>query len=403
MNISRRALQAPESPIRKLIPIAEKAKKRGVHVYHLNIGQPDIKTPNIFYEYIKKYNPSVVAYTHSAGLVELREAFKNYYKRYDINVETDEIIVTQGGSEAILFSLAVIANPGDEVLVLEPFYANYAGFASFMGIKLVPIPTKPENGYHVPSKTIFENRVSKKTKAILFSNPSNPTGTVYSEDELKTIMDIALKYDLYVISDEVYREFVYDGLKHISMMNMDVDKRVIMVDSVSKKFSACGARIGVFVTKNKELHKNAMKFAQARLSPAMMEQYGVIGLLNLKEEYFENIREIYVRRRNTVCEELSKIKGIIFEKPQGAFYISVKLPIDDAEEFVSWMLSDFNVDKKTTMVAPLKGFYATPNVGNSEIRIAFVLEENKLKDAIKILVQGLEEFTVIKSSLSQKQ
>ena len=402
MKISKRAFQAPESPIRKLIPLAEEAKRRGIHVYHLNIGQPDIETPRIFHEYIKKYNPNVVAYTHSAGLIELREAFKNYYKRYGIDVETDEIIVTQGGSEAILFSLAVIANPGDEVLVLEPFYANYAGFASFLGVKLVPVPTRPEDGYHVPDKTLFEERISGKTRAILFSNPSNPTGAVYSEDELKTIMDIALKYDLYVIADEVYREFVYDGLKHVSMMKMDVGERTIMVDSVSKKFSACGARIGVFVTKNKELYRSAMKFAQARLSPAMMEQYGVIGLLNLEDEYFENVRRIYSKRRDTVCEELSKIEGIVFKKPQGAFYISVKLPIDDAEEFVSWMLSDFDVDGKTTMVAPLKGFYATPNAGNSEIRIAFVLEESKLKGAIKILIRGLEKFSDIKSSLSRK-
>ena len=402
MNISKRAFQAPESPIRKLIPLAEEAKRRGIHVYHLNIGQPDIETPRIFHEYIKKYNPNVVAYTHSAGLIELREAFKNYYERYGIDVETDEIIVTQGGSEAILFSLAVIANPGDEVLVLEPFYANYAGFASFLGVKLVPVPTRPEDGYHVPDKTLFEERISGKTRAILFSNPSNPTGAVYSEDELKTIMDIALKYDLYVIADEVYREFVYDGLKHVSMMKMDAGERTIMVDSVSKKFSACGARIGVFVTKNRELYRSAMKFAQARLSPAMMEQYGVIGLLNLEDEYFENVRRIYSKRRDTVCEELSKIEGIVFKKPQGAFYISVKLPIDDAEEFVSWMLSDFDVDGKTTMVAPLKGFYATPNAGNSEIRIAFVLEESKLKDAVKILIRGLEKFSDIKSSLSRK-
>ena len=402
MNISKRAFQAPESPIRKLIPLAEEAKRRGIHVYHLNIGQPDIETPRIFHEYIKKYNPNVVAYTHSAGLIELREAFKSYYERYGIDVETDEIIVTQGGSEAILFSLGVIANPGDEVLVLEPFYANYAGFASFLGVKLVPVPTRPEDGYHVPDKTLFEERISGKTRAILFSNPSNPTGAVYSEDELKTIMDIALKYDLYVIADEVYREFVYDGLKHVSMMKMDVGERTIMVDSVSKKFSACGARIGVFVTKNKELYRSAMKFAQARLSPAMMEQYGVIGLLNLEDEYFENVRRIYSKRRDTVCEELSKIEGIVFKKPQGAFYISVKLPIDDAEEFVSWMLSDFDVDGKTTMVAPLKGFYATPNAGNSEIRIAFVLEESKLKDAVRILVRGLEKFSDIKSSLSRK-
>ena len=402
MNISKRAFQAPESPIRKLIPLAEEAKRRGIHVYHLNIGQPDIETPRIFHEYIKKYNPNVVAYTHSAGLIELREAFKNYYERYGIDVETDEIIVTQGGSEAILFSLAVIANPGDEVLVLEPFYANYAGFASFLGVKLVPVPTRPEDGYHVPDKTLFEERISGKTRAILFSNPSNPTGAVYSEDELKTIMDIALKYDLYVIADEVYREFVYDGLKHVSMMKMDAGERTIMVDSVSKKFSACGARIGVFVTKNKELYRSAMKFAQARLSPAMMEQYGVIGLLNLEDEYFENVRRIYSKRRDTVCEELSKIEGIVFKKPQGAFYISVKLPIDDAEEFVSWMLSDFDVDGKTTMVAPLKGFYATPNAGNSEIRIAFVLEESKLKDAVRILIRGLEKFSDIKSSLSRK-
>ncbi|MGJ8453800.1 pyridoxal phosphate-dependent aminotransferase [Pseudothermotoga sp. U03pept] len=393
MNLSNRAKQAPASPIRRLIPFAEEAAKRGKKIYYLNIGQPDIPTPPVYFQYAEMYKPKVVAYTHSAGLLELREAFVTYYKNFELQLSPSEIIVTNGGSEAVLFAMAVVADPDDEILVLEPFYANYAGFAAQLGIKLVPVRTYPENGYVVPEKEAFLEKIGPRTKAVIFSNPCNPTGAVYDYQQLETIANVALEKNLFVISDEVYREFTFDGYKAISMMTFDkILDRTIVVDSISKRYSACGARIGTFVTKNKELYQAGLKLAQARLCPSMTSQYATIGLLTLGDDYTEQIRKEYQQRRDAVYEELKKIDQAVFKKPHGAFYVSVKLPIDSSENFVKFMLSEFDVDGKTTMVSPLDGFYVTPGAGLNEIRIAYVLNQDSLRDAVKILAQGLKAY-----------
>lgn len=398
MQLSQRAIEAPASPIRRLIPYAEEAAKKGKKIYYLNIGQPDIPTPAVYFEYAEKYKPSVVAYTHSAGLLELREAFAHYYAKFGVSVSPSDLIVTNGGSEAVIFAMSVVADPGDEIIVLEPFYANYAGFARQLGIKLVPVRTYPEDGYAVPKKEKFLERVGPKTKAIIFSNPCNPTGAVYDEIQLRTILDVAIEKNLFIISDEVYREFVFDGYRAVSMLTFkEVQDRTIVVDSISKRYSACGARIGTFVTKNKDLYAAAMKFAQARLCPSMTSQYGAIGLLTLDEKYTEQMRLEYQARRDAVYEELSKIEGAVFKKPHGAFYIAAKLPIDNTENFVKFMLSEFEVDGKTTMVAPLDGFYITPGAGIDEMRIAYVLDCDKLRDAVRILKLGIEAYRERKS------
>ena len=392
--ISKRAANVPASPIRRLVPYADAAKNKGIHVYHLNIGQPDIKTPKEWYEYIEKFKTDVVAYTHSQGIKPLREKFSEYYNKWNINVEPDEIMVTNGGSEAIMFALGVVCDPGDEVIVIEPFYANYSGFAAYLNVKLVPVTSKAENGYRMPDISEFEKVITPKTKAILFSNPSNPTGVVYTKDELETIAKIAMKYNLVVISDEVYREFTFDNTKAISMFEFKElrENNLIIVDSLSKRYSACGARIGTFLTKNKDYYAAALKLAQARLCPAEIAQYGALGLLNTSDEYLEEAMNEYKLRRDVAFEEISKIPGIVAHKPQGAFYLSAKLPVDDSEEFIKWMLTNFNVNKKTTMVAPLSGFYATKGLGKNEIRIAYVLKAEKLKEAISIMAKAIEAY-----------
>lgn len=392
--ISKRAANVPASPIRRLVPYADAAKNKGIHVYHLNIGQPDIKTPKEWYEYIEKFKTDVVAYTHSQGIKPLREKFSEYYNKWNINVEPDEIMVTNGGSEAIMFALGVVCDPGDEVIVIEPFYANYSGFAAYLNVKLVPVTSKAENGYRMPDISEFEKVITPKTKAILFSNPSNPTGVVYTKDELETIAKIAMKYNLVVISDEVYREFTFDNTKAISMFEFEElrENNLIIVDSLSKRYSACGARIGTFLTKNKDYYAAALKLAQARLCPAEIAQYGALGLLNTSDEYLKEAMNEYKLRRDVAFEEISKIPGIVAHKPQGAFYLSAKLPVDDSEEFIKWMLTNFNVNKKTTMVAPLSGFYATKGLGKNEIRIAYVLKAEKLKEAISIMAKAIEAY-----------
>jgi aspartate aminotransferase len=393
MNFSKRVLNMQASPIRKLIPYAEQAKKAGKKVLHINIGQPDIATPKAFFDYIeKKSKPEVVAYTHSAGLLELREAFSNYYNKHNIPFTPEEIIVTNGGSEAIIFAMGAIADPGDEIIVIEPFYANYKGFAEMINVKLSPVRALPETGYAVPHTEEFEKVLTNKTKGIIFSNPSNPTGAVYSEEELKRIVDFAKKHDLFIISDEVYREFTFDGTKHISTMAFEEYDRTIVVDSISKRYSACGARVGVFATKNKDLYNQVMKMAQSRLCPPMIAQLGTIGLLEMDDSYIDEVYNEYDKRRLAVYEELSKIEGAVFQKPKGAFYVSVKLPIDNSEEFVKWMLTDFSIDNTTVMVSPLTGFYATPNSGLQEIRIAYVLESEKLKLATYILAEAVKAY-----------
>ncbi|MFW6120086.1 MAG: pyridoxal phosphate-dependent aminotransferase [Petrotogales bacterium] len=395
-DISNRAKNMPESPIRKLVPFAEEAKERGIEVFHLNIGQPDIETPDVFMKYINKLGGEVVPYSHSAGLIKLRKSFCNYYKRREIYLNPDEVIITSGGSEAIIFALASIADPDDEVIVIEPFYANYRGFTSLLNIKTVPITSHVENGYRLPPVEEFEKVITSKTRAILFSNPSNPTGTVYTREEMDQLIELSRKNGLFLISDEVYREFTFDDTSTYPLLSLYPENLSITVDSVSKRFSACGARIGLVASKNKNVMKSAMKFAQARLSPPAIAQLGTIGLLTLDDSYLENIKREYEKRRDIVYEELSKIGGVVMHKPQGAFYISVALPVDDAEDFVKWMLTDFSLNGKTTMVAPLQGFYSTPGKGKNEVRIAYVLSAEKIKLACNILAEGIEEYNKIK-------
>jgi len=393
MLLSQRVLNTQFSPIRKLTPYAEKAKKEGKKVYHLNIGQPDVETPKEFFEGIKKYSSNIVYYSHSAGLYELREAFSDYYKSWNIDFNPEDLIVTTGGSEAVIFSLATVADPGDEVMVIEPFYANYKGFAEMLNIKLRPVKADPETGYAVPSREEFEKAYNDKVKAIIFSNPSNPTGAVYDFEEVKRIVDFAKEKDIFVISDEVYKEFTFDGKEHISLMHFEDKDRFILVDSVSKRYSLCGARIGVLASKNKKVMEQVMKFAQSRLSPPLIAQFGLLGLLkNLESDYLIRMQKEYQDRRDAVYEEISMIEGAVFKKPHGAFYFSVKLPVDDSEEFIKWMLTDFNINGETVMVSPLSGFYATPDAGKQEIRIAYVLNSDELRKACRILREAITTY-----------
>lgn len=392
MSISTRAMGMPASPIRKLVPYAEAAKRRGTKVFHLNIGQPDIPTPEAFYEFINKKSGKVVAYTQSGGMPVLKEAFSGYYSSWGIDIDPSELIVTTGGSEAILFAFAAIADPGDEIIAVEPFYANYRGFAHLMGLNIVPVTASVENGYRLPEKEEFLRAITPETRGIIVSNPSNPTGVVYTEEELQRLVDIAKENNIYLIVDEVYREFVFDNREAGTILKLDSSDNIIVVDSVSKRYSACGARIGALVTKNKEIISTVTKFAQARLAPPAISQMGTVGLLTKDREYMKSVKDEYESRRNVVFAELSKIEGVTLHKPQGAFYVSVKLPVDDSEEFVKWMLTDFSLDGETVMVAPLGGFYGTENAGKSEIRIAYVLEKEKLRKACHILAKGLEAY-----------
>lgn len=391
-GLSKRAKEMPASPIRKLVPYADDTKKRGVKVYHLNIGQPDLKTPQIYFDRIREFS-GIDDYTNSAGLIELREKFSQYYKKWSIPFETNEIIVTEGGSEAVSFAIAAVADPGDDIMVIEPFYANYAAFAKFLGVNVIPVTSKAEDGYRMPSLKDFERAITSKTRAILFPNPGNPNGVVYTVDELRMVMNFAIRNGIYIISDEVYREITFDGLKAHSMMDFDEHERVIIADSLSKRFNICGARIGVIASKNKKIMESVMKMAMARLAANHISQYGAIGLFDLGEDYFKEMVAEYQKRRDVVYNELKNIPGIVVNKPQGAFYLAAKLPIDDSEEFVKWMLQNFSYEGKTTMVAPLNGFYVTPNMGKNEIRIAYVLNVEDLRDACRILARGIEEYS----------
>ena len=393
MNISDRAKNMPASPIRKLIPYAIAARKRGIDIYSLNIGQPDIETPQSFWNAVHSYPAKVLAYGNSQGIPEYREWLAKYYRANNIHIDADEIIVTTGGSEAVMFAMLAVTDPGDNIIVFEPFYTNYNGYAVVTDIDLIPIRTEPENGYHLPPKDVIESKINDRTRAIFICSPNNPTGTVLTEQEIRTIAEIAERNDLFVISDEVYREFVYEG-EHTSILHIpELAERGIIVDSISKRFSACGARIGAVVTKNKDVMDSAIRMGQARLCPPTIEQYAAQSvLMQLSDDYFENMTAEYKRRRDITYEELMKIPGVICKKPAGAFYIMAKLPIDDVEDFAKFLLTDFSVDGKTVMVAPGPGFYATPGLGNSEIRIAYVLEAEKMRKAIKILAQAIEVY-----------
>jgi aspartate aminotransferase len=393
MKLSTRALEIQASPIRKLMPYAVQAKKNGIKVYHLNIGQPDIETPQAMIDVYHKFDEKVLSYGPSQGLDVYRHGLVEYYAKQNIHIKEDEVIVTTAGSEAIVFALSVVCNEGDEVIVPEPFYTNYNGFATMASIHLKPLTTYAENGFALPDSTKIEAVITPKTKAILLCNPGNPTGTVYTEEEIMRIVKIARQHGLYVISDEVYREFVYDGSRHFSIMHVpDFEEQAILVDSVSKRYSACGARIGCIVSKNKELMAAVLKFAQARLCPPTVDQLAANACVHLPDEYFAGILSEYKKRRDLVYDELQQIPGCICVKPQGAFYIVAKLPIRDAEEFIIWLLRDFQINNETVMTAPAEGFYATPGLGKNELRIAYILREDDLKKAMYIFKNGLIEY-----------
>ncbi|MFA8450902.1 MAG: pyridoxal phosphate-dependent aminotransferase [Bacteroidales bacterium] len=392
-KISLKGNNMPESPIRKLVPFAEEAKKRGVKVYHLNIGQPDIETPKVSLDAIRSYDENVVAYSHSAGNLSYREKLVESYKKRNIFLTPDEIIVSTGASEALLFVMQSIMDEGDEIIIPEPFYANYNGFATNAGVKVCPIFSSIETGFALPPISEFEKAINEKTKAILVCNPNNPTGYLYSREELEVLKEIALKYDLFLIADEVYRDFCYDGKKHISVMELDgLEDHVIMVDSVSKKFSACGFRIGCLATKNKEVLKTAMKFAQARLSPPSFGQVAAEAAEDTPKEYFEAVVAEYLQRRNVVYEGINNIEGAFCPNPTGAFYVVAKLPIDDCDRFCQWLLEDFDYENQTVMLAPASGFYSPGNHGKDEVRISYVLNVEDLKNSMKVLEEALKVY-----------
>ncbi len=393
MQLSKRLTAMQESPIRKLVPYAKQAKAAGKHVFHLNIGQPDIETPKSFMEAIRNFDEEVIAYTFSEGIPELIDAMIKYYKKYDMHYEKDEILITNGGSEALLFSVIAVCDAGDEVLVPEPFYTNYNGFTSAVDVKVAPITTTPEEGFHLPDRKAIEELIKPKTKAIILSNPGNPTGVVYTKEEVEMLASLAKEYNLFIIADEVYREFVYDDLEFTSFGNIEgVQDRVIVVDSVSKRYSACGARIGSVATKNKELIAQMLKLAQSRLCVATLEQIGAAALYQTEQKYFKSVNDEYDNRRMILFNALQEMPGVLCKKPTGAFYMNVKLPVDDAEKFVIWLLKDFDLDGDTVMMAPSEGFYATPGLGRDEVRIAYVLKEDDLKRAMQVLKTALEQY-----------
>jgi len=392
-QISNRGQEMPESPIRKLVPFAEEAKKKGRKVYHLNIGQPDIKTPEVALEALRNWDLKVVEYSHSAGNLSYRKKIINYYKNIDINIDENEVMITTGGSEAISFAFLSCLNPGDEIIIPEPFYANYNGFATAAGIKVVPITSSIENDFALPAIEEFDKLISDKTKGIVICNPNNPTGYLYSQEELNSLKELVKKYDLYLFSDEVYREFVYDGETHFSAMHLDeIQENVIMMDSVSKRYSECGVRIGTLISKNKAVMQTAMKFAQARLSPPSFGQIVGEASLDTPPEYFEEVYNEYIERRNYMVEALNKIEGVFCPKPKGAFYTVVKLPINDSSKFAQWLLEDFEYQNQTVMVAPADGFYSTKGLGKDEVRIAYVLKIEDLKSAMKVLEEALKVY-----------
>jgi len=392
-QISQKGMNMPESPIRKLVPYADSAKQRGVKVYHLNIGQPDIEVPEVALNAIRNFDQKVVAYSHSAGILSYREKLVGYYNKFDINISADEIIIGTGASEAILFAMNSCMDTGDEIIIPEPFYANYNGFAVNAGVNVVPIPSSIETGFALPPIAEFEKAITPKTKAIIICNPNNPTGYLYSREELEILRDIVLKYDLFLISDEVYREFCYDGKEHFSVMHLEgLEQNVILIDSVSKRYSACGVRIGAMISKNKELMDTAMKFAQARLSPPLFGQVAAEAAIDTPDSYFDNVMKEYLARRDVVVDYINKIEGAYCPNPSGAFYVVAKLPIDHSDKFCQWLLEDFNYNNETVMLAPATGFYATEGKGMDEVRISYVLNVDDLKGSMKCLEEALKVY-----------
>ncbi len=393
MDVSKRLLSVPASPIRKLVPYALAAKRQGVKVYHLNIGDPDIKTPNIMIDVLRNWDVNPIVYGQSQGQPDFIEALKTYYHRLGYKfIKNENIQVTAGGSEAISMAMFSIGASGDEIIVFEPFYANYNSYAAVNGIKLVPVKTISENGFHLPPKLEIEKKITKKTKGILICSPNNPTGTIYTTEELTMLVEIAQKYGLFLISDEVYREFTYDGRKHASILDFmaKLPKQMVLLDSLSKRYSLCGARLGMLVSLNKEIMDGVIRIAQGRLSSGLIDQTMATKLTEVSDSYFKKVHDEYETRRNVLYEGLKKIKGVSLPKPEGAFYTIVKLPVKNAENFCKWLLTDFRLNNETVILAPAAGFYATADLGTDEVRIAYVLNTEDLKKSIKIITEALK-------------
>lgn len=391
--ISKKGRRMPASPIRKLVPYADSAKRRGVKVYHLNIGQPDIETPETALRAIREYDKKVVEYSHSAGIPSYRAKLPGYYKKFGIEVAPEQIVVGTGASEALLFTIGTCLDPEDEIIIPEPFYANYNGFSVNAGAVVKPIVSDISSGFALPPISEFEKAITPKTKAILVCNPNNPTGYLYSREELETLKDIVVRHDLFLIADEVYREFCYDGVRHFSVMNLrGIDDNVILIDSVSKRYSACGFRVGWMITRNKEVAATALKFAQARLSPPTFGQVGAEAALETPPEYFEKVLIEYHARRKVVVDAINKMPGAYCPMPRGAFYVMARLPIDDSDRFCQWLLEDFNFKGQTVMMAPATGFYSTPGKGKDEVRISYVLNTIDLSNAMKCLEEALKVY-----------
>ena len=392
-HISERAIEMPQSPIRKLAPLATEAEARGTKIYHLNIGQPDLKTPKIGLEVLRNIDRSVLEYSPSQGFLSYRKKLVKYYAAYDIDLTVDDIIITTGGSEAVLFAFLSCLNPGDEIIVPEPAYANYMAFAISAGAKIRTIPTTIEDGFALPAVEKFEELINEHTRAILICNPNNPTGYLYTRREMNQIRDLVKKYDLYLFSDEVYREFIYTGSPYISACHLeDVEQNVVLIDSVSKRYSECGIRVGALITKNKEVRNAVMKFCQARLSPPLLGQLVAEASIDTPKEYMREMYDEYVERRNCLIDGLNRIHGVYSPIPMGAFYTVARLPVDDAEKFCAWCLSDFNYEGETVMLAPAAGFYTTPGAGKDQVRIAYVLNKEDLARALVVLKHALEAY-----------
>jgi len=393
MKISLRGESIQESPIRKLSAVAIKTKEAGKKVYHLNIGQPDIPTPPEFYNAIRSYSEKVLSYGPSDGIVELKDAMIKYFERYNIGLSRENLTITYGGSEAVSFAFSIVGDPGDEIIIPEPFYTNYNGYATMSNLNIVPVKTEAETGFHLPDISEIEKKITNRTKAILICSPNNPTGTVFSEGEIRKLGALAKEHGLFLIADEVYKEFTYDGSRHFSVLEIeDLKDNVIVVDSISKRYSSCGARIGAMITRNEAVMKSVLKFAQARLCPPTLEQLGAAATYELPHVYFESIKKEYQQRRDTLYDVLTSNKDIVLRKPEGAFYLMAKLPIDNSDTFAKWMLESFNVDNETVMVAPGGGFYSSEGKGTNEVRIAYVLDSEKLKTAGNIILEAISKY-----------
>jgi len=392
-KISDKAGAMPPSPIRKLVPFAEKAKKEGRKIYHLNIGQPDIETPEVMLNAIKNSNIRIIEYTHSAGTESYRRKLAGYYQKFSMPVNTEDVIITTGGSEAIEIAMMTCFNAGDEIIIPEPFYANYNGFSCAADVIVKPIRSSIENGFALPPIAEFEKLITPKTRGIMICNPGNPTGYLYTREELEALKALVLKYDLFLLSDEVYREFCYDGKKYVSVMHLSgADNNVVLLDSISKRYSACGARIGALISKNKDVMTAALRFAQARLSPPTFGQVGAEAALDTPQSYFDAVVKEYTERRDLVIETLNRMEGVFCPKPSGAFYCIARLPIDNADNFCQWLLESFNHKGQTVMLAPATGFYSTPGAGLDEVRIAYVLNKEALKNAMECLEEALKVY-----------